>query len=761
MDAAHGNAPRGAIAVALGYTLMIAAVVAAYLGIRWYGNTLSAPAPIVAAATGATTSPSDVMLHLLLALIVVIVMARGLGTLFRSVHQPPVIGEIIAGIVLGPSVLGRLAPGVSAYVLPGSVAPFLNVISQVGVILYMFLVGLELDPALLRKRGHATVAISHASILAPFLLGAALSLRLYPRLSSSNVSFTGFSLFVGVSMSVTAFPVLARILTDRGIHKTRMGAIALTCAAVDDVTAWCLLAFVVSVVEARTAGAFSTVVTALVFIGAMLVVVRPAMVRLTFLYGNRGLTQGVMAAVFVALLLSALTTDYIGIHAIFGAFALGAVIPHDSSLARELTDRLEDLVVVLLLPAFFAFTGLRTQIGLVSGGGEWLLCLLIIVIASLGKFGGAAVAARLTGLGWRDSAALGVLMNTRGLMELIVLNIGYELGVISPKLFAMLVLMALVTTLMTTPILHLLEPRDELLPEEARSRPAAKLRVVRPARQGILVPVSNPQKVGVLLDLALSATGADDSPPRVVAFVHRPAGGVRSGIREVEQRVVPRSQALSAALEYALEREAAIVPQVSWTDSPGRDIVRLASATQAAWILLGFHRPVLGANFRGGTVHEILEAVEDLPISVGVVVNAYEEPPATIAVVTDSSAHGWASLDLATRIAHQQGCELRLLWIGAPSARGDAELQEMLGVASARVARVSTAPMAAPTADELATYLSCPLVVIGGELADRLGIANHVADQKRCTIIVYGASALMSPAARAGLSAHEGSAVLR
>jgi hypothetical protein len=200
---------------------------------------------------------------------------------------------------------------------------------------------------------------------------------------------------------------------------------------------------------------------------------------------------------------------------------------------------------------------------------------------------------------------------------------------------------------------------------------------------------------------------------------------------------------------------------VSWTDSPGRDIVRLASATQAAWILLGFHRPVLGANFRGGTVQEILEAVEDLPISVGVVVNAYEEPPATIAVVTDSSAHGWASLDLATRIAHQQGCELRLLWIGAPSARGDAELQEMLGVASARVARVSTAPMAAPTADELATYLSCPLVVIGGELADRLGIANHVADQKRCTIIVYGASALMSPAARAGLSAHEGSAVLR
>jgi hypothetical protein len=284
---------------------------------------------------------------------------------------------------------------------------------------------------------------------------------------------------------------------------------------------------------------------------------------------------------------------------------------------------------------------------------------------------------------------------------------------------------------------------------------------VRPARQGILVPVSNPQKVGVLMDLALSATGADDSPPRVVAFVHRPAGGVRSGIREVEQRVVPRSEALSAALEYALEREAAIVPQVSWTDSPARDIVRLASETRASWILLGFHRPVLGANFRGGTVHEILEAVDDLPISVGVVVNASEEPPATIAVVVDSSAHGWASLDLATRIAHQQECELRLLWIEAPGAQSDAELQEMLGVASARVARVIVAPMAAPAADELEKNLNCPLVVIGGELADRLGIANHLTDQKRCTTMVYGASVLMPPAARAGTAGAEGTVDLR
>ena len=278
---------------------------------------------------------------------------------------------------------------VSKSLLPPEVAPFLGIMAQVGVILYMFLVGLELDPGLLRKRGHATVAISHASIIAPFLLGATLALFLYPRLSTSDVPFTVFALFMGVSMSVTAFPVLARILTDRKIHTTRMGVIALTCAAVDDVTAWCLLAFVVSVVQARMSGALFTAGLTLGYIAFMAFVVRPGMVRLTRLYGTRGrLTQGVMALVFVALLLSALATDLIGIHALFGAFALGAIIPHDSGLARELTDRLEDLVVVLLLPAFFAFTGMRTQIGLVSGLENWLICGLIVLVASVGKFGG-------------------------------------------------------------------------------------------------------------------------------------------------------------------------------------------------------------------------------------------------------------------------------------------------------------------------------------------------------------------------------------
>jgi Kef-type K+ transport system membrane component KefB len=447
----------------LAYGLMIVGAVCLFFVIRFLGQGLVAPdAATVKPATAAAHAPSDVLLHVLLALVVVIVVARLFGAFFRRINQPPVIGEVLAGIFLGPSLLGRLAPDVSAVLLPPVIAPFLGILSQVGVILYMFLVGLELDTKLLRQRTHTSVAISHASIVAPFLLGALLALWLYPLLSSSDVSFTVFALFMGVSMSVTAFPVLARILTDRQMQKTRLGTIALACAAVDDVTAWCLLAFVVSVVNAEPGRIFLTLALTAAYIAAVLIAVRPAAAWLAERHARRGrLQQDMLAIVCVALLLSALTTEGIGIHALFGAFFLGAVVPHDSTLARDLADKLEDVVVVLLLPAFFAFTGMRTEIGLVNGLDQWLLCAVIIFVASLGKFGGTAIAARLTGLDWNQAASLGVLMNTRGLMELIVLNIGLDLGVLSPTLFAMLVLMALVTTLATTPILHLLA-REEV-----------------------------------------------------------------------------------------------------------------------------------------------------------------------------------------------------------------------------------------------------------------------------------------------------------
>jgi Kef-type K+ transport system membrane component KefB len=448
-----------------GYCVMIAGAIAVFQSIRWYGQRLVPPAAEHVDVDATPPAGSETFLHVLLALMVVILAARGLGAVFKRIQQPPVIGEVIAGIALGPSLLGRVAPGATKFILPQAVAPFLSVIAQVGVVLFMFLVGLELDASRLRQRTHSTVAISHASIIVPFILGSTLALWLYPVLSSSNVSFTVFALFLGISLSVTAFPVLARILTDRGIQKTRLGVIALACAAVDDATAWCLLAVVVGVVNARASGAVRTIGLCAVYVAVMLVVIRPLVARLVRLQDLRkDLPQGAIAAVFIGLLISALATEAIGIHAIFGAFLIGAMLPHDSLLARELTRRLEDVVVVLFLPAFFAFTGMRTEIGLLSGAAHWAICFAIIAVASAGKFGGTFVAARITGFPGREAASLGILMNTRGLMELVVLNLGLDLHVLSPTLFAMLVLMAVITTLATTPILHLLRRSEQEQP---------------------------------------------------------------------------------------------------------------------------------------------------------------------------------------------------------------------------------------------------------------------------------------------------------
>ena len=455
--ASDGARDRSLFSV-FGYPLMIGGTIALFLLIRSVGATLTAPAPPAAAGpVGAAPASSDVLLHVLLALVVVILAARLCGALCKLIHQPPVIGEVISGILLGPSLLGRISPEAARFLLPPSAAPFLSIIAQVGVILFMFLVGLELDTAKLKHRTHATIAISHASILVPFLLGATLALWFYPKLSTSDVPFTVFALFLGVSLSVTAFPVLARILTDRGLQKTRMGIMALTCAAVDDVTAWCLLAFLVAVANAKAAGAAATFGLTALYLTLMLTVARPLIARAVRAQEIRkAVSQTATAVVVVGLLLSALATEVAGIHAIFGAFLLGAIIPHDSLLARDLTHKLEDLVVILFLPAYFAFTGMRTQIGLVHGVDQWLLCGVILAAASLGKFGGSFVAGRITGLGNREAASLGILMNTRGLMELIVLNLGLDLHILSPTLFAMLVLMAIITTLATTPILHLL-----------------------------------------------------------------------------------------------------------------------------------------------------------------------------------------------------------------------------------------------------------------------------------------------------------------
>lgn len=431
---------------------LAALTVCAFLLICSYGETLSAPA---APATSAPPRmPGSALLHVLVALTAIVAAGRLCAALCARLGQPPVIGEVLAGIALGPTFLGAA----SAHVLAPDAAPYLGVLAQVGVMLYLFGVGLELDLQPLLGRARTIVAVSHVSIMLPFLLGAALALALYPRLSHAGVPFTAFALFSGLALSVTAFPVLARILTDRGLARTELGLIALSCAAVDDVTAWCLLALVVGVVQAGGGQAggghgLSVVGGAVFYLIVMFVVVRPLLARVPAWRSER---EGGVVLALGAMLLSSLTTEFIGIHALFGAFLLGAVMPRGGAL-RAQVQRMSPLVLGLLLPAFFAYTGMRTQIGLVSGAEQWLLCGAIVLVAVAGKFGGSYAAARLTGMKPRESAALGALMNTRGLMELIVLNVGLDLGVISPTLFAMMVLMALATTLMTGPALKLLK----------------------------------------------------------------------------------------------------------------------------------------------------------------------------------------------------------------------------------------------------------------------------------------------------------------
>lgn len=398
---------------------------------------------------------------LLVQIIVILVAARIIGWGFRKIHQPQVIGEMTAGILLGPSLLGWVAPGFSAVLFPADSLPFLSVLSQIGLLLFMFLVGLELNPSLLRKRSHTAVLTSHASIFIPFLLGALLSLYLYPRLSDSSVPFTHFALFMGTAMSITAFPVLARILTERRLLRTPLGGVAIACAAVDDVTAWCILAGVVLLVRATGDHLlWLTILGSLVYIAVMLSFGRKALRHLETRYRRRGeVSKDMIAVILLIVVASSLATEMLGIHALFGAFLVGAIMPKDNHFVRTLTEKLEDVTVVLLLPLFFSFTGLRTSMGLVSGSQMWFYCGLIITVAVVGKFGGASVAARISGMKWSEASAVGVLMNTRGLVELVVLNIGLDIGVISPALFAMMVIMALTTTFMTTPLLDLIHPR--------------------------------------------------------------------------------------------------------------------------------------------------------------------------------------------------------------------------------------------------------------------------------------------------------------
>lgn len=400
----------------------------------------------------------DPLAILLAQIIMIILVARLFGWFFKKIGQPSVIGEIIAGIALGPSLLGMYFPEFFQALFPANSLENLKFLSQIGLILFMFVIGMELDIKVLKNRAKEAVVISHASIVIPFALGIGLAYFVYNRFAPEGVKFLSFSLFMGIAMSITAFPVLARIVQERGMHKTKLGAIAITCAAADDITAWCLLAVVIAIVKAGTFESSMYIISlAALYVVLMIYLVKPFLKRIGELYGTKdSLSKPVVAIFFLLLIISSYCTELIGIHALFGAFMMGAIMPDVPKFRTVFISKVEDVSVILLLPLFFVFTGLRTEIGLINEPYLWKVTGFIILVAVIGKFLGSALAAKFVGQSWRNSLVIGALMNTRGLMELIVLNIGLALGVLTTEVFTMMVIMALVTTFMTGPALDLI-----------------------------------------------------------------------------------------------------------------------------------------------------------------------------------------------------------------------------------------------------------------------------------------------------------------
>lgn len=449
---------------------------------------------------------------LLLQIITIIFFARTFGFIFNKLGQPSVIGEIIAGVFLGPSFMGLWFPEYSHFLFPKESLGNLQLLSQVGLVLFMFVIGMELDLKILKNKANDAVIISHASIIMPFGLGMLLAYYLYAQFAPSGINFLSFSLFMGIAMSITAFPVLARIIHERNLTKTKLGALVITCAAIDDITAWCILATVIAIVKAGSiAASMFTIFLAIVFVLVMIKIVQPFLKKMGEIYSNKEvLSLNIIAAIFGILLISSFVAEIIGIHALFGAFLAGVIMPPSVNFRRILIEKTESVSLGLLLPLFFVFTGLRTQITLLNEGHLWQVFALIILVAVSGKFVGSSLAARFVGQSWRDSLAIGALMNTRGLMELVVLNIGYDLGILSPEIFAMMVLMALFTTFMTGPSLDVINYFFTIEKDENINIKKQNFR--------ILLSFANPQSGKKIIRLANIISGYSKSTTEITAL---------------------------------------------------------------------------------------------------------------------------------------------------------------------------------------------------------------------------------------------------
>lgn len=507
------------------------------------------PDLVLAAGRGPTASETAARLFLSIAVVVAVALVA--GAVAKKVGQPRVIGEIIGGILLGPTLAGTISLGgmtlTDRLFPPAEVRPVLSVIAQLGLVLFMFLVGIEADPGLVKGRERLAVLVSLSSIALPFGLGILASISLYNRhgvVDGAPVRSLSLALFLGAAMSVTAFPVLARILSERGLARTPLGGVVLASAAVDDVVAWALLAGVLAVAspEGGAGGVIRTVALTVLWVIVMFAAVRPALAAAQRrLAPDGGLTPALFTLVLGVLLLSSWATEQIGIHLIIGAFVAGVCVPGAATgpLRHEVVRRVEPVTVTLLLPVFFVITGLGVDLGSISRSGYADLA-LILLVAVAGKAGGASLAARLGGLPPRRALAVGVLMNTRGLTELVILSVGRSIGVLDDELYALMVVMAVLTTVMTGPLLSLVYPprlvaADLADDERAQDRTGPRVLAVVPTTgAGAAQQVVDDEAASVLALAAAVAAGFADGDVTLSRFLPAPGGshefGARSGV---------------------------------------------------------------------------------------------------------------------------------------------------------------------------------------------------------------------------------------
>ena len=573
----------------------------------------------------------DPLSVVLIQVIVVLLFARFFSMIFKKLGQPSVIGEIFAGIALGPSLIGFLFPEFSLILFPKESMGYLKILSQIGLVIFMFIIGMELDVAILKKKASSAIFISHTSIIFPYILGVLLSLFLFDEFAPEGVSFLSFGLFMGIAMSITAFPVLARVIQERGITRSPLGVMAITCAAVDDISAWCILAIIIAIVNAGTVYiAIVTLIISVVFITIMILLIQPLLNRMSKVYITKEIIgKGVLTALLLIVIASAIFAEGIGIHALFGAFLAGVVMPTNTKLRKVLTEKFEDFSTIFLLPLFFAFTGLRTKVGLLNDLHLWGVCLLIIVVATIGKLVGSMLASRFTGMSWRDSFSIGVLMNTRGLMELIVLNIGYDLGIISPTIFVMMVLMALITTFITGPLLKLsIKPEDEMQTELGVSTTSPILITFGPTSAGVS-----------LLKLASGISGKNGN----IAALHLSPVPENISISETNQ-----STGFFDPLEaIAKERKIKLNTIFKVSDEVPKEISATVRKEQSSLVLMGAAKRIFGDNVLGGKVESVLS---ELDCTVGVFLDKHLNEIKSVAVFYEDPIEANSLLQIASHI---------------------------------------------------------------------------------------------------------------